>query len=288
MFFLIVLTIVFATPYFVRALLQKRGRNEDSLFNPLFFSIPVSATWILANAITVVSAGSVGVQSTFGSINPEVLPEGIHMVNPLSDVKTVSARMTSARLEHASGGSQDLQEVHTDIVVNFRIRGDRAAHIYKEFGFDLRDSLILPMLSESFKSVTARHTSEELITKRDLVSSEIKTEFESKLNKYDISVNDVSLVNFGFSVAYQRAIEEKVIATQSKLKAEQDLQRIKVEAYQAIAKAEGEAKAIKIQVEAINTQGGASYVELKKVEKWNGVLPTTIAGQVTPFLNIGK
>jgi prohibitin 2 len=255
---------------------------------PIYISIVLAGSWLFANSITVVTGGSVGVQVTFGSINPVALTEGLHLVNPLSNITTISARMTASKLENASGGSKDLQQVHTDIVVNYRLRGERAAHIYKEFGFDLRDSLIMPMLSESFKSVTARHTSEELITKRDEVSSEIKAEFEGKLNKYDISVNDVSLVNFGFSTAYQTAIEEKVIATQSKLKAEQDLSRIKVEAEQAIAKAEGNAKAIKIQVEAINTQGGASYVELKKVEKWDGKLPTTIAGQVTPFLNIGK
>ena len=42
--------------------------------------------------------------------------------------------------------------------------------------------------------------------------------------------------------------------------------------------AQAEAEAIKIQAQAINSQGGADYVSLKAIEKWNGVLPTTMTG----------
>ena len=85
---------------------------------------------------------------------------------------------------------------------------------------------------------------------------------------------------------YQKAIEQKVISTQATLKADQDLQRIKIEAQQAIAKAEGEAKAIAIQAQAIQNQGGAQYVQLKAIEKWDGNLPNVMSGAM-PFINVG-
>ena len=182
--------------------------------------------------------------------------------------------------------TKDLQQVHTDIVLNYRLNGDKVAHIYKEFGLDLEDRIVKPALNESFKAVTAQYSSEELITKRDEVSTKIKQEVGEKLGKYNVIVGDISLVNFGFSAQYQAAIEAKVIATQSKLKAEQDLSRIQVEAQQEIAKAEGRAKAIQIETQAINSQGGASYVQLKAIEKWSGKLPDTMAGQSTPFINL--
>ena len=97
-----------------------------------------------------------------------------------------------------------------------------------------------------------------------------------------------SLVNFGFSAAYQQAIEQKVIATQQKQKAEQDLERIKVEAQQAIATAEGRAKAIQIETQAINSQGGAAYVQLEAIKKWDGKLPNVNGGGAVPFINVGK
>lgn len=236
-------------------------------------------------SFTVVPAGHIGVQVTLGEVNQQTLSEGAHFVNPLSRIKEVEVRLVTAQLKQASAGTKDLQQIHTDIVLNYRIDGSKAAHIYKEFGFDLQDRVILPALSESLKSITAHYTSEELITKRDMVSTQVKEEVAGKLGKYSVTVGDISLVNFGFSPEYQKAIEAKVIATQSKLKAEQDLQRIEVEAKQEVAKAEGRAKAIQIETQAINSQGGANYVQLKAIEKWDGNLPSTMAG-VVPFINV--
>lgn len=244
------------------------------------------AIYILFESYVIVPAGHIGVQVTFGTVNQTTLSEGLHFVNPLSRIRNVEVRLVSTNLKGASAGTKDLQQVHTDIVLNYRLDGEKAAHIYKEFGLDLQDRVILPILSESFKAVTAHYTSEELITKRDQVSQQIREELNGKMRKYSITVGDISLVNFGFSAEYQKAIESKVIATQSKLQAEQDLARIEVEAKQAVAKAEGRARAIQIETAAINSQGGASYVQLKAIEKWDGKLPTTQAGGATPFINL--
>lgn len=252
---------------------------------PSAISLGLVLSTVVFQCFTVVPAGHIGVQVTLGEVNQQTLAEGAHFVNPISRVKEVEVRLVTAQLKQASAGTKDLQQIHTDIVLNYRIDGSKAAHIYKEFGFDLQDRVILPALSESLKAVTAHYTSEELVTKRDMVSTQVKDEVAGKLGKYGVSVGDISLVNFGFSAEYQKAIEAKVIATQSKLKAEQDLQRIEVEAKQEIAKAEGRAKAIQIETQAINSQGGANYVQLKAIEKWDGNLPSTMAGTV-PFINV--
>jgi prohibitin 2 len=253
---------------------------------PSVISAAVIGLTIGFASVAVIPAGHIGVQVTLGEVNQKTLPEGIHLVNPISKVKEVEVRLTTYRINNASAGTKDLQQIHTDIVLNYRLDGSQAAHIYKEFGLDLQDRVVFPAMSESLKAITAHYTSEELITKRDLVSSRVKEELAGKLVKYGVLVGDISLVNFGFSAEYQKAIEAKVVATQSKLKAEQDLQRIEVEAKQEIAKAEGRAKAIQIETQAINSQGGASYVQLKAIEKWDGNLPTTMAGGATPFINV--
>ena len=254
-------------------------------YAPLASILPALA--IIVESLTIVPAGYIGVQQTLGSVNMETLGEGLHVVNPISHVSDVDVRVVKAQLEKANGGTKDLQVVHTDIVVNYRIDGTKAAHIYKEFGLDLQDKILIPAINESFKAVTAHYNSEELITKRDEVSAAIEQELQQKVAPYGLSVSSISLVNFGFSAEYQAAIEQKVIATQSTLKAEQDLKRITIEAQQAIAKAKGEAEAIAIQSQAINAGGGKDYVNLKAVEKWDGKLPNTMAGTV-PFVNVGK
>ena len=244
---------------------------------------------ILAEAFTVVSAGHVGVQVTLGEVNQNALQEGVHFVNPISSVREVDVRLQRAELKNASAGTKDLQQVHTDIVVGFRLSGNKVAHIYKEFGLNVDEKVLGPAINEAFKAVTAKYNSEELITKRDEVSQAITQHISAKVAPFDIAINNVSLVNFGFSAEYQKAIEQKVIATQAKLKAEQDLQRIEVEAKSRIAQAEGEAKAIAIQAQAIQSNGGAQYVQLQAIDKWDGKLPQyMLGGNTTPFVNVGK
>jgi prohibitin 2 len=254
----------------------------------IFGFVALVLVGLLFGSFTIVSAGHIGVQVTLGTVNPETLGEGVHLVNPFSSVREVEVRVVKADLKGAQAGTKDLQVVHTDMVVNYRIDGTKAAHMYKEFGLDLENKILLPAINESFKAITAHYNSEELVTKRDEVSKGIHDELQNKVGKYGLEISEISLVNFGFSTEYQAAIEQKVIATQSKLKAEQDLQRIEVESKQAIARAQGEAEAIRIQSQAIQTNGGAGYVQLKAIEKWDGKLPNYNGGGAVPFINIGK
>lgn len=266
------------------AFLYFADNGEYKIITPL--AVVPLVLFTIFESFTVISAGHIGVQVTLGEVNMQTLSEGVHMVNPISQVRDVDVRVVKTQLKGSSASTKDLQEVHTDLVVNYRLDGAKAAHIYKEFGLDLEDKILLPAISESFKATTAHYDSEELITKRDQVSRGITEALQGKVGKYGLTISEISLVNFGFSADYQKAIESKVIATQSKLKAEQDLQRIKVEADQAIAKAKGEAEAIRIQSQAINAGGGRDYVQLKAIEKWDGKLPN-VNGGAMPFLNVG-
>jgi regulator of protease activity HflC (stomatin/prohibitin superfamily) len=263
------------------------------LFKKLFVGIVSGVAFflftIVAAAFTVISAGHTGVQVTFGEVNMTPLSEGVHFVNPLSSIKDVDVRLQKSQLSGASAGTKDLQQVHTDIVVQYRLNASKVPHIYKEFGLNVDDKVLGPGINEAFKSITGHYTSEELITKRDEVSLAITEHLRAKMAPFNIDVSGVSLVNFGFSADYQKAIESKVIATQNKLKAEQDLERIKVEANSRIAQAKGEAEAISIQAQAIQSNGGANYVQLQWIEKWDGKLPDTVVGADSKTLmNIGK
>jgi regulator of protease activity HflC (stomatin/prohibitin superfamily) len=254
------------------------------LAGTLFFVVA-----ILFQSFTVISAGHTGVQVTLGEVNPQPLTEGVHFVNPISVVRDIDVRMQKADLKGASAGTKDLQQVHTDIVINYRMSPQNLPHIYKEFGLDVDNKILGPAINDAFKAVTGHFTSEELITKRDVVSTEIFNHLKAKVAPFNIEVSNVSLVNFGFSQAYQQAIEAKVISAQQTAKAEQDLQRIKVEAASRVAQAKGEAEAIAIQAQAIQSNGGQNYVQLQWIEKWDGKLPSTVLnGSNGMMLNMGK
>jgi regulator of protease activity HflC (stomatin/prohibitin superfamily) len=241
----------------------------------------------IVQTFTVISAGHTGVQVTLGEVNPVPLTEGVHFVNPISSIKDVDVRLQKAELKGANAGTKDLQVVHTDIVVNFRLDPLKVPHIYKEYGLNVDEKVLGPGINEAFKSVTGHYTSEELVTKRDLVSAEILQHLVTKMAPFNITVSNISLVNFGFSPEYQKAIEAKVISVQQTAKAQQDLERIKVEAASRIAQADGEAKAIAIQAAAIQSNGGENYVKLQWIEKWNGALPTHMLQGSNTLMNLG-
>ena len=89
------------------------------------------------------------------------------------------------------------------------------------------------------------------------------------------------ITNVAFSDSFTQAIEAKVTATQNAEAAQNKLAQVQAEAQQTVAKAQADAEAIKIQAQAINSQGGADYVELQKVQKWNGAGCTSYCGLST-------
>ena len=76
-------------------------------------------------------------------------------------------------------------------------------------------------------------------------------------------------------------------AQQNAEAAQNKVAQTQAEASSTIIAAEAQAKAIQIQAEAIQQQGGANYVELQAVQKWDGHLPTQmIPGATLPFINL--
>ena len=155
----------------------------------------------------------------------------------------------------------------------------------------LEDTLLAPAIQESVKAATAKYTAEELITKRELVRTDIENALKDKIVKYGVNIVQVNIVNFEFSKSFDMSIEAKVKAEQDALAQKNKLEQVKYEAQQKIESAKAEAETIRIQAEAIQKQGGAEYIQLKWIEKWSGQLPTTSLGtSMIPniFLNNSK
>ena len=149
-------------------------------------------------------------------------------------------------------------------------------------------AIIEPIIREVIKSQAALYTAEELVTKRAEFSNKVSAMLSEKIGSKDSVFERLNITNFQFSESFSKAIEAKVTAEQNALAAKNKLEQVKFEAEQRVAEAKGEAEAIKIQAQAIQAQGGKEYVNLKWVEKWNGILPTTILGDSVPMININK
>jgi regulator of protease activity HflC (stomatin/prohibitin superfamily) len=269
--------------------MKKKAQNEIKTFIVTFMSLLISIVFLtlIFGCVYVVSAGERAVLLTWGS--PDLTPqsEGIHFKIPIMQ-KAVKMNIQTQKYEaELSAASSDLQDVKTKIAINYHLVGEETPIIYRDIGIDYADKLIYPLEQEANKATTSKFTAEQLITKREQVKEDMKTLLAERLRPRGIIVEEISIVDFKFSDSFTQAIEAKVTAEQNALAAKNKLAQVEYEAQQRIAQAEGEAKAIQIQVSAINAQGGQSYVQLQAIKAWDGKLPLYTGGGAIPFINIG-
>lgn len=238
---------------------------------------------VLFGSTYIIEAGERGVLLTFGKPSQEAIGEGLHFKIPLAQTIKKMDVKTQKYVAQASGASKDLQVVSTEVAVNYKTSPERTPEIYQKIGLAYEDRIIQPAVQEGVKAVTAKFTAEELVTRRPEVKDEIRLFLLDRLQERGMIVEEISITNFDFSESFNTAIEAKVTAEQQKLKAERDLERIRIEAEQKIAQAEAEAESIRIQSEAL--KANPDILELRAIEKWNGIMPQVTGGAV-PFIGI--
>lgn len=235
-------------------------------------------------SIYQVPAGHRGVLTTFGKVDLEEKQEGIGFKIPFAQQVTKIEVRTQKVMSIADSSSKDLQDVQTEIALNYHVRPEYASELFQNIGLDYKSRIIEPAIQETVKSVSAKYTAEELVTKRSEVRINLKLQLEERLQKSFIVIDDFNIVNFQFSEEFDKAIEQKVTAEQLKLKAERDLERIKIEAEQKVTTAQAEADSIRIQNEALARN--QDVLKLRWIEKWDGVTPKVI-GSSSNLINIG-
>ena len=252
---------------------------------------------VVSFSVKIVDAGYRGVLLHWNAVDltQPPLEEGLHIVVPFAD-DVVNIEVRTLKYEKStSSASKDLQTVATTVTVNYHPSKESVHYLYKDLGLDYENRVIQPAIEETVKQVTANYNAEELITKRPQVKADIQNEITLRLNEFNLETEVISLTDFEFSPLFAQAIEAKVEAEQKALKAENDLQRIKVEAQQAeaaavgtaqanIAQANGEAEAIRIINDALARN--PYYLEWLKTQAWDGKLPLVVGEGGTPFIQI--
>jgi regulator of protease activity HflC (stomatin/prohibitin superfamily) len=275
----------------------------------------IVVTVVVTGSIKIIDAGHRGVVLSFGAVDTtRSLEEGIHFVVPVRDnVVQIEVRINKIT-EDAAAASKDLQDVRTQVALNYHLDPDNVQLVYKQIGLDYANRIILPAIQESVKQITARFNAEELITKRETVKNQIDEQIKNRLAAYNIIVDGLSITEFQFSPEFVKSVEAKVAAQQRALQAQNELRRIEIEAQQTEARAVGEQQANIARAEGarqanvLQAQGEAqaittidkqlrhspSYLEWLKSQKWDGRLPLVVGAgavgpggrSVTPFIEI--
>lgn len=260
--------------------------------------VTIAAVVILPPSFGEVPAGHRGVVLQFGAVTGEVKPEGLYFVMPIAQRVTLMDVQVHADKSRATAASHDLQNVATEVTVNYRLDPTRAAEVYRDLRDEYVQRLMVPSIQEAVKSATAQFNAENLVIERPKVKDAIEEFLQARLRQHGIIVDGIAITDFAFSADFSNAIEAKVTSLQLALKAKNDVEithneqlkkyeTARADSYETVTGAKAAAEAIRIQTAAINSQGGKDYVQLKAIEKWNGDVPQWMGiGQATPFVNL--
>ncbi|BAU65565.1 hypothetical protein STA3757_29530 [Stanieria sp. NIES-3757] len=257
--------------------------NKDTFLASRIFLV-LTLTFFLANCLVIVHAGERGVLMTFGKIQERVLDEGIHIIIPIVDtVEKLSVRVQKQEIS-AEASSKDLQDVFTDVALNWHINPEESNLIFQQIGNkkSIVDRIINPAVEEVLKAVMAEYTAEEIITKRRAVKAEVDTFLTERLTPYHLAVDDISLVHVHFSERFGEAVEAKQIA-------EQEAKRAGFMAIKAAKEAEAKVNLARGEAEAqglIRTTLNNELLKKQAIEKWDGKLPLIMGNDHTKLLEL--
>lgn len=260
-------------------------KTNQALYTVITIILALLLATILFNPFVIVNAGERGVVMQFGKVQEQVLGEGIHMIIPIANtVEKLSVRVQKQQIP-AQASSKDLQDVFTDVALNWHVIPAEANAIFQEIGDEneVVQRIIDPAVEEVLKAVMAKYTAEEIITKRGEVKAGVDESLTARLVGYHIGVDDISLVNVHFSQRFSEAVEAKQIAEQEAKRAEFVALKATKEAEAEVNRAQGKAEAQRLQRETLTSE----LLQQQAIDKWDGHFPTVLGGNgAVPFINL--
>jgi regulator of protease activity HflC (stomatin/prohibitin superfamily) len=250
---------------------------------------------VMFESVVTVQAGYRGVVLYLGAVEDRVLGEGLHFIVPFAEQVVQMEVRTQKFQAEASAASKDLQEVQTVIALNYRIDPQQVNKIYQLLGVNYADRVISPTIQESVKASVAKFNAEELITKRETAKGVIADAIRSTLASNNIAAQNVFITDFKFSQSFADQIEQKVVAFQKYLTEQYNLKTVQVIANQNViqaqaaaranvAKAAGEAQAIKVITSQLRSS--PEYLQWQSINRWNGQLPYSLGSGGVPFFQL--
>lgn len=218
------------------------NEQETKIITYISIGLTILAGIILiSGSFFSVDAGQQGIVLRFGAIQGEY-GEGLHFKAPLIDSVVLFDNTVIKTEVKAASYSKDAQTVDMLVAINYRI-GKSPAEIYRTTGADYANKVVAPAIQDSVKKVVAQYDAQTLLDKYSEVSQKINQDLSERMKQFGINVVGVNIVNHEYSDAFEVAIEQKQLATQQALKAENDLKRIQIEALQQISASNATAQA---------------------------------------------
>jgi regulator of protease activity HflC (stomatin/prohibitin superfamily) len=260
--------------------------------------IPIIAT---LGACTQIDTGNIGVESTLGQVKKETMPPGVYFTM-FKRVTEVSAKELRLELQDMKPQTKDkITLADLDVDIFYQIDPGKAAEIMTKWpgdmvelkgedGVRLGNNYVTRQAREAIYNAISQYGSDTVHTERVSIAAKVVESLQKDLDesagKGMFFVRSANVRNLVTDPALEQAIKEAANRNFQIAAKQKEVELARAEAERKRVEAQGEADAIRLRASAVAAQGGADYVQLKAIEKWDGKLPTTQAGGVTPFIHV--
>jgi regulator of protease activity HflC (stomatin/prohibitin superfamily) len=232
----------------------KDNANPMAKFSKTFriVGIVIILLGILSSTFKQIDAGKVGVKSLYGSVQPDILESGLHVINPLLDItnfdiQTQNYTMSAIHTEGAQEGddairvlSNDGLEVVIDLTVLYRVVPGDAPKILKGIGENYTDKIVRPVTRTRIRDNAVYYDAVALYsTKRNEFQQRIFKSIEDDFKKRGLVLEQLLIRNINLPASVKTTIESKINAEQEAQKMQFVLQKEKQEAERKRVEAQG-------------------------------------------------
>jgi len=224
------------------------------------------------NFYKAIPPGHVGVATLFGNVMPDGYAQGLHIpVNPLYRWTLFDARQKT-HLESANVPTQDQLQTKLDVSVQYRIDGQMAPEILVETGDEfaaVRVHLIPKLrsaLREQGKSIVRAEDFFQEAT-QEMLQTALTDTLRDFLAPKGIIVTAVLIRDITLPPFIVQAIERKKEREQAVERERAELERVRTELQQQVARADAGREAAVQEAERMRTLADATAYEIEKINK---------------------
>lgn len=247
------------------------------IIGAVFVIAVIVGLFFLFSGFDSVDANHLGVKVRLGKITGTMEP-GWEWTGLFTNVYQYDMRIRKVKVdmldEQSSATDRDGQAVFGSVSVNYRLKGNKdvVQSLYANVGRDkeIADKLNLqPIIKEGFKQATVQYEAIEILQNRQEVKEHAQENIRKNFPETYFEIVDIVVEDIDFSPAFKKAIEDKKVATQNKLKEEEQVEVVKFQQQQEIEKYKAEAEKLRLQKSEITPL----LVQQRWIEKWDGKLP---------------
>jgi len=255
-------------------------------------AVVLLAIIIVFPSLFTVQTGEMATVRRFGVVT-EAVPPGLHFrlwfIHSI-DIYDVTVRQLRFAFDAYSIDAQNVQGL---VTVQFMLNQQSIVQIATEYGrIEALEQRLFGVMAQEVQNVVALKSAMEIVETRAFLSQEIHSRLNEITTQFHVTITAVALESIEFSDAFERAVEQRMIAEQAMMQAEFERDRAIVLAEQQREVAAIEAEAILLKAaadaEALRIMQGAwgdladtvkdAMLRQLFFENWDGVLPNVMAG----------